>query len=581
MIIFEKVRFKNFGSFGNNVTEIILNKNNNTLICGNNGSGKSFAFLDSITFTLFGKPFRKINIPQLVNSVNEKGCLVEIEFSKGSDNFIVRRGINPRIFEIHKNGDLMNQDAKSLDYQEILEQQILKMNYKTFTQVVILGSSSFVPFMQLSAADRRSVIENILDINIFSTMNVVLKGKILSLKESVKELNIKIEIENNKISTQMTFINTLEKKNNEDNEDKLSHIKELETRCNELQGSLYVNGLVMYTEEDIQDAVNNLKKHRDNVKEMERKLASLNTEKKQKEKEIVFFKENETCPVCSQHLDSRVKKEKILNTNLDISNIDNDISIGKETIENKENFINELEVVLNNTRKLLNERNTIESEVKTIKQEIKRIESSMNKSSLVGDIQSEKEKLILLQGGLKAIEDERAEHSEELMYHELASDLLRDGGVKTKIIKYYLPHMNKYINKYLSSMDFFVQFNLDEEFNEQIKSRHRDDFSYMNFSEGEKMRIDLALLLAWREIARLKNSINCNLLILDEVFDSSLDSVGMDELMKLLKIISDKAHVYVISHKADQLVDKFSNIISFEKKNNFSKIINNGNEQIR
>lgn len=575
MIIFEKVRFKNFGSFGNNVSEIILNKNNNTLICGNNGSGKSFAFLDSITFALFGKPFRKINIPQLVNSVNEKGCLVEIEFSKGSDKFIIRRGINPRIFEIFKNGELLNQDAKSLDYQEVLEQQILKMNYKTFTQVVILGSSSFVPFMQLSAADRRSVIENILDINIFSTMNIVLKGKILSLKETIKELNTKIEIEKNKINVQSNFIATLEKKNNEDNEDKLSRIKELESKSNELKGSLYVNGLIMYTEKDIEDAVVNLKKHRDRVKEMEKQLASMNTEKKQKEKEIIFFKENENCPVCSQHLDAKVKKEKILNTNFEISNIDQDISLGRESIQDKENFIEELERVLNNTRKILADKISIENEIQAHDKEIKRIQSSMNKSSLIVDIQTEKDKLISLQGGLEAIEKERSEHSEELMYHELASDLLRDGGVKTKIIKYYLPHMNKYINKYLSSMDFFVQFNLDEEFNEQIKSRHRDDFTYMNFSEGEKMRIDLALLLAWREIARLKNSVNCNLLILDEVFDSSLDSVGMDELMKLLKVISDKANVYVISHKADQLVDKFSNIVTFEKKNNFSKIINN------
>lgn len=575
MIIFEKVRFKNFGSFGNNVSEIILNKNNNTLICGNNGSGKSFAFLDSITFALFGKPFRKINIPQLVNSVNEKGCLVEIEFSKGSDKFIVRRGINPRLFEIYKNGDLLNQDAKSLDYQEVLEQQILKMNYKTFTQVVILGSSSFVPFMQLSATDRRSVIENILDINIFSTMNVVLKGKILSLKESVKELNTKIEIEKNKINTQTTFISTLERKNNEDNEDKLKYIQELENKCSSLRTDIYSGIYGLHIQNDIDNAILNLKKHRDRLKEMQKHLSSYETQKVQKEKDICFFKENENCPVCSQHLDEKVKKQKILNTNLEISNIENDIHHGKLSIEDKENFIESLERMLETSRKELNEKNRIESEIKALETEISRIKSSLSKSSLVGDIQTEKNKLGELQGRLKAIEDERADYSEDLMYHELASELLRDGGVKAKIIKYYLPYMNKYINKFLTSMDFFVQFNLDEEFNEQIKSRYRDDFSYMNFSEGEKMRIDLALLLAWREIARLKNSVNCNLLILDEVFDSSLDSVGMDELMKLIKVVSDKANVYVISHKADQLVDKFSNVVTFEKKNNFSKIINN------
>lgn len=575
MIIFEKVRFKNFGSFGNNFTEIILNQNNTTLICGNNGSGKSFAFLDSITFALFGKPFRKINIPQLANSINEKACIVEIEFSKGADNFLVKRGINPRLFEIYKNGDLINQDAKSIDYQEVLEQQILKMNYKTFTQVVILGSSSFVPFMQLSSAERRSVIENILDINIFSTMNVVLKGKILSLKENIKELNTKIEIEKNKINTQTTFISTLERKNNEDNEDKLKHIQELENKCSSLRTDIYSGFYGLHTQDDIDNAILNLKKHRDKLKEMQKYLSSYETQKVQKEKDICFFKENENCPVCSQHLDEKVKKQKILNTNLEISNIENDIHHGKLSIQDKETFIEDLERMLETSRKQLNEKNRIESEIKAFETEISRIKSSLSKSSLVGDIELEKNKLVSLQGGLIAIEQERTEHSEDLMYHNLASEILKDDGVKTKIIKYYLPHMNKFINKFLSSMDFFVQFNLDEEFKEQIKSRHRDDFSYMNFSEGEKMRIDLALLLAWREIARLKNSVNCNLLILDEVFDSSLDSVGMDELMKLLKVISDKANVYVISHKADQLVDKFSTLISFEKKNNFSKMINN------
>lgn len=575
MIIFEKVRFKNFGSFGNNFTEIILNQNNTTLICGNNGSGKSFAFLDSITFALFGKPFRKINIPQLANSINEKACIVEIEFSKGADNFLVKRGINPRLFEIYKNGDLINQDAKSIDYQEVLEQQILKMNYKTFTQVVILGSSSFVPFMQLSSAERRSVIENILDINIFSTMNVVLKGKILSLKENIKELNTKIEIEKNKINTQTTFISTLERKNNEDNEDKLKHIQELENKCSSLRTDIYSGFYGLHTQDDIDNAILNLKKHRDRLKEMQKYLSSYETQKVQKEKDICFFKENENCPVCSQHLDEKVKKQKILNTNLEISNIENDIHHGKLSIQDKETFIEDLERMLETSRKQLNEKNRIESEIKAFETEISRIKSSLSKSSLVGDIELEKNKLVSLQGGLIAIEQERTEHSEDLMYHNLASEILKDDGVKTKIIKYYLPHMNKFINKFLSSMDFFVQFNLDEEFKEQIKSRHRDDFSYMNFSEGEKMRIDLALLLAWREIARLKNSVNCNLLILDEVFDSSLDSVGMDELMKLLKVISDKANVYVISHKADQLVEKFSTLISFEKKNNFSKMINN------
>lgn len=576
MIKFEKVRFKNFGSFGNNWSEIDLDKNKTTLICGNNGSGKSFAFLDSITFALFGKPFRKINIPQLVNSINERGCVVEIYFSKGSDRYLVRRGIGPRLFEIYRNDELLSQDAKSVDYQEVLEQQILKMNYKTFTQVVILGSSSFVPFMQLPAADRRAVIENILDINIFSTMNVVLKGKILSLKETIKEINTKLEIERNKISVQRSYIATLEKKNNEDNDDKLSRIKELEDKVGFIESKILVEGMQIGTENDeIDSCIDKIKERKERLKQIQSHISELNSIKKTTQKQIQFFKDNCTCPTCSQEISELWKKDKIVQCNLEISNTEDSIYNGNETVEQIEEYITALETSLENARQRQSEYRAALREIENYNREIEKIKSTLNKSVVVDNLGIEKEKLNQFEGGLKVLEEERTLHSEDLMYHELANELLRDGGVKAKIIKYYLPHMNKYINKYLSSMDFFVQFNLDEEFNEQIKSRYRDDFSYMNFSEGEKMRIDLALLLAWREVARLKNSVSCNLLILDEVFDSSLDTGGIDELMKLLKIVSDKANVYVISHKADQLVDKFANIVSFEKKNNFSKIIYN------
>lgn len=576
MIIFEKVRFKNFGSFGNNFTEINLDKNNTTLICGNNGSGKSFAFLDSITFALFGKPFRKINIPQLANSINNKNCLVEVEFSKGNDKFLVKRGINPRLFEIYKNGKLLDQDAKSTDYQDVLEQQILKMNYKTFTQVVILGSSSFVPFMQLSAADRRSVIENILDINIFSVMNVVLKGKILSLKESIKELNTKLEIERNKIIVQHSYIATLEKKNNEDNNDKLLKIKEFEDKIGVLRSKILIEGMHFGTENDeIDSCIGKIKERKERLKQIQSHISDLNSVKKTTQKQIQFFKDNCTCPTCSQEISEHWKKDKIVQCNLEISNTEDSIYDGNETVKQIEEHITVLETSLENGRQRQSEYRATLKEIENYNREIEKIKSTLNKSVVVDNLEIEKQKLNQLEGGLNVLENERSLHSEDLMYHELSGELLRDGGVKTKIIKYYLPHMNKFINKFLNSMDFFVQFHMDEEFNEQIKSRYRDEFSYMNFSEGEKMRIDLALLLAWREIARMKNSVNCNLLILDEVFDSSLDTVGMDELMKLLKLISDKANVYVISHKADQLVDKFSNIILFEKKNNFSKLINN------
>ena len=572
MIKFEKVRFKNFGSFGNAMSEIVLDKNNTTLICGNNGSGKSFAFLDSITFALFGKPFRKINIPQLANSINQKGCLVEIEFSRGSDKFMVRRGINPRIFEIYRNSELIDQDAKSLDYQELLENQILKMNYKTFTQVVILGSSSFVPFMQLSAADRRSVIENILDINIFSTMNVVLKGKILSLKESIKDLNTKIEIERNKINVQKSYIATLEKKNNEDHNDKQNIIDELEKKKTDLSYSLVID--IFPNDEDIASAVVNIKTKNDKIKTLNASISSCTSNKKIIQNQIKLFQENQTCPTCSQSISESMKREKIMMNNLEISNLDQSIEEIDNQILDLQQFIDQLEIALENGKEKNSHRKATLKEIDNYSKEIQRIKSSMTKSVLVENIMEEQAKLNQLIGGLEVLEEEKKVHSDDLLYNELAGELLRDSGVKGKIIKYYLPHMNKFINKFLSSMDFFVQFHMDEEFNEHIKSRHRDEFSYMNFSEGEKMRIDLALLLAWREIARLKNSVNCNLLILDEVFDSSLDGVGMDELMKLLRVVSDKANVYVISHKADQLIDKFSNVITFEKKNNFSRMIN-------
>lgn len=574
MIIFKKIKFKNFGSFGNTMTEIVLDKNNSTLICGNNGSGKSFAFLDSITFALFGKPFRKINIPQLVNTVNEKGCLVEIEFEKGSDTYLVRRGLAPRLFEIHKNGELLNQDAKSLDYQELLEQQILKMNYKTFTQVVILGSSAFVPFMQLSASDRRNVIENILDINIFSTMNVVLKGKILTLKENLKSYASKIEIEKARISSLENLINTLKKKNKEDNQEKIDRISELKKEIYNNEYAIAVNHYGSI-EEDIKSNIEITNKNKNKILSVMKVIAEVEAERKKFEKEIKFFQENKTCPTCSQQIQDSFKKDKILSNNLEISNLESSIEQGNQTIKDLENNNSSLEKILNEAKKTLEQVKQLRRDIEAYNNEIKRIESSMQKTSLDDEISTQEKQLLVHNSSLSILNDEKQQVSEDLMYHELASDLLKDGGVKAKIIKYYLPHMNKFINKFLTSMDFFVQFHLDEEFNEYIKSRHRDEFTYMNFSEGEKMRIDLALLLSWREIAKMKNSVHCNLLILDEVFDSSLDGVGMDELMKLLKVVSQNCNVYVISHKADQLVDKFSNVITFEKKNNFSKMIHN------
>jgi DNA repair exonuclease SbcCD ATPase subunit len=571
MIKFKKVRFKNFGSFGNNFTELILDKNPTTLICGNNGSGKSFAFLDSITFALFGKPFRKINIPQLTNSVNNKNCVVEIEFSKGNDEYLIRRGLNPKIFEIFRNSNLINQDAKSLDYQEVLEDQILKMNYKTFTQVVILGSSSFVPFMQLSAADRRAVIENILDINVFSTMNILLKGKIMQLKETIREINNKIEIEKQKSLLQSQFISTLENKSNEDK-------KALEEKSNNLQIEIQdLQSEIVSVETQIQSMLlspEEEKKINKSFSDLERLRTKIFINFKNLEKDIEFFETNTSCPSCNQKIDETIKTEEIQKKDKRRKEYEkalNDLDLNIEESSKKIKEVTETNKKIQDLNLQIVQKRTSIKNAEKYRQSLLKELNDMGTST--DQIKEETKKLEQLKEVIALHENEKDEHKDELVYHEHAHTLLKDSGVKAKIIKYYLPYMNKYINKFLSSMDFFAQFTLDEDFNEKIKSRHRDEFSYMNFSEGEKMRIDLALLLAWREIARTKNSVNCNLLILDEVFDSSLDSLGMDELMKLLNAVSDKSNIFVISHKSDQLVDKFQHLIGFEKKNNFSKII--------
>lgn len=571
MIKFSKVRFKNFGSFGNTFTELTLDKNNTTLICGSNGSGKSFAFLDSITFALFGKPFRKINIPQLANSINSKNCLVEIEFTKGNESYVVRRGLNPKIFEIHRNGELLNQDAKSVDYQAVLEEQIIKMNYKTFTQVVILGSSSFVPFMQLNAADRRAVIENILDINVFSSMNMVLKGKMSALKESLKEVSTSIEIQKEKIQSRKDLISNLESKSNKDIENTNQKIQTIESDISELLKEITELEVSMNEIASSISDKDKVSKKQSEVKTLKTKIGvNLSTLMK----DIAFFTDNETCPSCCQSITNDVKEKELQKRNKKKNEYEKAISDLESSIQECDSRIKEINdiavLVQDKNLQILQKKTSIDNGKKFLKSLVEDLKKASNSSD---EINSEKGKLQEMETVLGDLESKKIEMKSEEHYYQYASDLLKDTGVKAKIIKYYLPFMNKYINKFLTSMDFFVQFILDEDFNETIKSRHRDEMSYMNFSEGEKMRIDLALLLAWREIARAKNSVNCNLLILDEVFDSSLDSLGMEELMKLLNAVSDKSNIYVISHKSDQLVDKFQTTISFEKKNNFSRML--------
>jgi DNA repair exonuclease SbcCD ATPase subunit len=573
MIIFKTVKFKNFGSFGNSFTTIQLNKNSTTLIYGNNGSGKSFAFLDSITYGLFGKPFRKVNISQLANSINTKNCIVEVEFSKGTDEYLIKRGLNPKIFEIYKNSELINQDSNSLDYQKILEESILRMNYKTFTQVVILGSSSFVPFMQLSVADRRQVIENILDIDVFSNMNVLLKGKLMQLKESAKGVSNRIEIQQAKQETQQQYVTSLEKAEESKEIEFKTELDNLETRHEVLLTELQeLNKKIESSKQEITNK-DSVKQQLQRAKDLHNKFqTSIKTAKKT----IEFYDKNDSCPMCSQTIQETFKineikrheeKHKKLEKSLiDLLEEETKLNTVHERISKTIDTITELQILQGKKESIID---SIEHQIELLQSKKKQKENQ----GLV--LQQEKSKLESICKEIEALEKQKQSLIEETIYDECVYSLLKDSGVKSKIIKYYLPHINTYINKFLRSMDFFVQFHLDENFNEQIKSRNRDEFSYENFSEGEKMRIDLSLLLAWREIAKAKNSVNCNLLILDEVFDSSLDVVGTEELIKLIKTVSQNANTYIISHKADQLMDKFQHVVSFEKKQNFSKMISN------
>lgn len=568
MIQFRKIRFKNFGSFGNVFTEINFEKSQTTLVCGNNGSGKSFALLDSLTFALFGKPFRKINIPQLQNSINTKECIVELFFGIGNDNYKVRRGLAPKVFEIYKNDKLINQEAKTADYQAILEEQIIKMNYKTFTQVVILGSSSFVPFMQLPASDRRAVIENILDINIFTTMNVLLKGKILSVKESLRDHNTKIEAQNQKIEYQNKIIDRMQNSVTDDTNQLESEIEELRGKIADLISEMQKNNESRIS---IDVDLNELEK---DLSKTDKYLTQILTKTEQLLADKDFYEKEKSCPKCKGIISQETKEANLseIQKSLDqYQEANNGLEKKKQDGEEK---INQIKKALEINKTIDFNNRIIDTRIFSLETSIANILKKLNQKN-DSTIEIEKEKTILSQMKihLQELESEKETKKDDLINYEYAFEVIRDGGVKSKIIKHYLPAMNKQINKYLSSMDFFAQFHLDEDFNETIKSRHRDEFTYMNFSEGEKMRIDLALLLAWRDIAKLKNSVNCNLLILDEVFDSSLDSGGTDEVMKLLNNLGLNSNVFVISHKADQILDKFSHVMSFEKKSNFSKLL--------
>ncbi len=569
MIVFKKIRWKNFLSTGNNFTEIDFQRSKTTLIAGENGSGKS-TVLDALCFSLFGRTFRRINLPQLVNSINERDMVVEVEFTIGRKEFLIRRGLLPRLFEIFIDGQLLNQDSKSRDYQKYLESSILKLNYKSFTQVVILGSSTFVPFMQLTAADRRDIIEDLLDIQIFSTMNVLLKQRIFELKDDMQAVDYKIELAKEKIGMHRNYIRKIKEKSKENIDKKKVEVKEASGQVKTIQ--VEIDEL----QQQIVDLLGEIK-DRETVEEkleywedLEKKI---NRNSRRTKEDIKFFEETDNCPTCKQSIDDTFKRNTLVVKAAKVADYEQalkDIAAEVEITEERLSDINAVMTDIRSQETDVSERNT---SIAAITQYITKVQDEITDLLDEEDItDAEKAKLRSLREDSDSLKKRRHELIDDRHYYEVAYNLLRDSGIKAKIVKQYLPVMNKLINKYLAAMDFFVQFTLDENFKEQIKSRHRDDFSYGSFSEGEKLRIDLALLFTWREVARMKNSANTNLLILDEVFDSSLDAAGTEEFLKLLHSLVGKTNVFVITHKADILTDKFDAQIRFEKKKSFSRI---------
>lgn len=570
MLTFKTIKYKNFLSSGNQYTEIQLNKSNSTLIIGSNGAGKS-TMLDALTFVLFNKPFRKINKNQLVNTSNEKNCLVEVEFSVGDVDWKVVRGIKPSIFQIYKNGKVLDEASSATDQQKWLEQSILKLNYKSFTQIVVLGSSNFVPFMQLSSQHRREVVEDLLDIRVFSSMNDITKIKIKELRDEIKELGYKKENIQDKIETQNLFIQELSKRKKQDIEDKDNKIKAIESDVDTL--NLENNELQIKVDKHTQK-LEDLSYDESKVK----KLETLNAKLDQKIGTIItehkFFEESSVCPTCTQNIGEEFRLNKIEEIKSKAKEIKKGQKELQKSIEDEKKIQNEFITTSKSILELNNAINFNNVKISEFRKQIKELESEIQKlTSEPENGDTETLKLKSYEETLENIIQEISNKKEELSNHEFIHMLLKDDGAKTKIIKKYLPVINSNLNKYLEMMEFFINFTLDEEFNEKALSPIYEDFSYSSFSEGEKMRIDLAILFTWRAIAKIKNSINTNLLILDEVFDSSLDEYGTDYFTRIVKYEIDKSNVFVISHKKEELLEKFESMIVFEKKKGFSVMV--------
>ena len=564
MIVFEKIRWKNLLSTGQQFTEVDLNGTTSSLIIGNNGAGKS-TILDALCFGLFNKPFRKISKSQLINSVNERELVVEVELQIGSISYKIVRGMKPSVFEIYRNGKLVDQDAAAKDYQKYLEQSVLKLNFKSFTQVVILGSSTFVPFMQLNAANRREVIEDILDIQIFSQMNTLLKERVKTIKEEQRQCEYELDVAQQKVDMQVRNISNLEKVDANNTSKKQQKFDENETRMFAIKDEIKrLDKECDKLTPQIAELDRAVEKH-EKFKEMRTKLKSkFNDTRKQYD----FFLNNHTCPTCTQEIDQtfRIDKQAELNQKcvtltdghsqitMEIQKFEKTVKDLRDKAEQINGYRYEIANLTKESTRLLKENTSILTEV----------------GSDSTNLEGERQDLLRMQGDLDKKQEGCSNINKQADHLKTVGELLKDGGIKTKIISKFIPLINQRINKYLHSMDFYVNFTLDDNFNEKILSRFRDDFSYSSFSEGEKQKIDLALLFTWREVAKLKNSVSTNLLLLDEVFDSSLDQSATDELMKILRSMSDRTNMFVISHKGEVLLDKFERVIEFEKNGDFS-----------
>ena len=567
MIVFEEIKWKNFLSTGNSFTEVKIDDAPSHLILGSNGAGKS-TLLDALCFVLFNKPFRKIIRRQLINSINERECLVEIKFFIGSVKYKVIRGIKPNVFEIYRNGQLLDQDAANKDYQAYLEKSILKFNFKSFTQVVILGSSTFVPFMQLTAPNRREVIEDLLDIQIFSRMNLLLKDRVKDIKDNQKECEHLMQIAEQQVAMQKNTIDNMEKMNDDYMKRLHDQFDENEKRIAELSAEVDSKKILI---EEYGLKVNNMPDNQKMHEELRDMRAKIKSNLKRAEKEVAFYKNNDECPTCTQKLPAKLKKKNV--------------ESAEERVEKMTGGLDDITVKINDCFQTIKQQKETCDKITTVQTEIlghqRETESLLIKSKKIltdteaeaPDVKKEKTKLSDFVKNHKKTAKDCAKVNHEADNLKTVSSLLRDGGIKSRIIAKFIPIINQRINKYLQSMDFFVNFTLDEEFNEIIKSRFRDEFSYASFSEGEKQKIDLSLLFTWRDIAKMKNSAATNLLILDEVFDSSLDSASTEELFKILRGLDSKTNFFVISHKGDILLDKFDTTLRFEKVNDFSKVV--------